>query len=203
MKQRCLSWNTNTLSTLCVCVCTAPWVRMTAEPWGGKTASLREEASFHPCSYQKIKPTNTLSWEGGTKKSERCWPAPASAVPRPREDAPISSPRSRRTTQAATAVAAKVLLELAGEIDQICSSTVWLGEIYQVCSITFQCSCWGKWPSQYFKLRDQVHFGQCIKLWYVGKKLTMPQDSDCWFSTFELAMHVTGLKMASENLILD
>ena len=151
MKQSCLSWNTNTLLTLWVCVWTAPWVGMTAEPWGGKAASLREEASFHPCSYQKIKPKNTLSWESGAKKSEGCWPAPSSAVPRPREDAPISSPRSRRTTQAATAAAAKVLLELAGEIDQICwstvwlgeidqvcLSTVWLGEIYQVCSSTFQ-----------------------------------------------------------------
>ena len=140
MKQGCLSWNTNTLLTLCVCVCvwTAPWVRMTAEPWGGKATSPREEASFHPCSYQKNEPKNSPSWESGTKKLEGCWPAPAPAVPRPREDAPISSPRSRRTTQAATAAAAKVLLKLAGEIDQICSSTVWLGEIYQVCSNTFQ-----------------------------------------------------------------
>ena len=29
----------------------------------------------------------------------------------------------------------------------------------------------------------------------------MPQDSYCWFSTFELEMHVTGLKKTSENLI--
>ena len=173
---------------------------MTSELWGGKAASPREEASFHPCSYQKIKPKNTLSWESGAKKSEGCWPAPASAVPRPREDAPISSPRSRRTTQAATAAAAKVLLELAGEIDQICWSTVWLGEIYQVCSSTFQVG-----------ENDQVSISSLegpgplrsvyIRLWYIGKKLTMPQDSYCWFSTFELEMHVTGLKMASENLI--
>ena len=173
MKQRCLSWNTNTLLTLWVCVWTALWVRMTAEPWGGKAASLREEASFHPCSYQKIKPTNTLSWESGTKKSEGCWPAPASAVPRPREDAPISSPRSRRTTQAATAAAAKVLFELAGEIDQICSSTVWLGEIDQLCSSNFclgeidqLCSSTfqvGKMTKPIFQAqRDQVHFVQCL-----------------------------------------
>ena len=149
MKQRCLSWNTNTLLTFCVCVWTAPWVRMTAEPWGGKATSPREEASFHPCSYQKI----SLKILRSGKVELRNWKDVG--LPRPREDAPISSPRSRRTTQAATAAAAKVLLKLAGEIDQICSSTVWLGEIYQVCSSTFQVwenDHWSR-PSQYFKLR--------------------------------------------------
>ena len=40
-----------------------------------------------------------------------------------------------------------------------------------------------------------------IRLGYIGKKLTMLQDSYCWFGTFQLEMHVTGLKRASENLI--
>ena len=152
MKQGCLSWNTNTLLTLCL-DCTLG--QNDSRALRRKSYLAQRRGFFSSLLVPKNKPKNSPSWESGTKKLEGCWPAPAPAVPRPREDAPISSPRSRRTTQAATAAAAKVLLKLAGEIDQICSSTVWLGEIYQVCSSTFQVGENDHWsrPSQYFKLR--------------------------------------------------
>ena len=77
MKQGCLSWNTNTLLTLCVCVWTAPWGQNDSRALRRKSYLAQRRGFFSSLLVPKNKPKNSPSWESGTKKSEGCWPAPA------------------------------------------------------------------------------------------------------------------------------
>ena len=157
MKQGCLSWNTNTLLTLCVCVCvcvcvwTAPWVRMTAEPWGGKATSPREEASFHPCSYQKI----SLKILRAGKVELRNWKDVG--LPRPRQ-----CPAPERTRQYQVQGRAgqhklpplpllKYFSSWLGKLTKSARVLFDLGKSTKSAQTLFKC---GKMTSQYFKLRE-------------------------------------------------
>ena len=213
MKQRCLSWNTNTLLTLWVCVWTALWVRMTAEPWGGKAASLREEASFHPSVGTKQLSLQIL-WTGKVDLRNR----KDVGLPRLRQ-----CPAPERTRQ--YQVQGRAGQHKLPPLPLLKYFSSWLGKLTKSARVLFDLGKLTNFAQVIFVLgkltnsaqvlfksgNDQVRISSLegpgplrsvyIRLWYIGKKLTMPQDSYCWFSTFELEMHFTGLKMASENLI--
>ena len=93
---------------------------------------------------------------------------------------------------------ARVLFDL-GKLTNFAQVIFVLGKLTNSAQVLFKS---GKWPSQYFKLRGTRSTSFSVYQTWINREETYHATGQvCWFSTFELEMHATGQKMASENLI--